>query len=53
MLLRIFISMAISQETIRKLNKQDLWDMITGATLFLSDSDRLRFIEWKAFFQCC
>lgn len=53
MLLRIFISMAISQETIRKLNKQDLWDIITGATLFLSDSDHLRFIEWKAFFQCC
>ena len=49
----IFISMAISQETIRKLNKQDLWDIITGATLFLSDADHLRFIEWKAFFQCC
>lgn len=51
-LLWIFISMAISQETIRKLNKQDLWDIITGAALFLSDSDHLRFIEWKAFFQC-
>lgn len=45
MLLWIFISMAISQETIRKLNKQDLWDIITGATLFLSDSGHLRFIE--------